>query len=330
MPKGCIIYCIEKGMLEKYTLLSIASVRRYGGFLSQYDIYCIQPRREFPVSEYAKNQIRHFGGTFIEMPLNVTHRYYSFANKPLALDYIIDHYTYDQYIFLDGDTVVMNEPHEFLNYDSAFLLSPVYKKGIGIQDFGDANGAYWSRLFERVGAKTENLPKVKTIIEGVDIIAYWNAGIIVVNAKSEIVKAWKQLTLSLLEERIHPESGIFCAEQSALAAVLIASDCSIRNLPVSHNFPLTNEMLASEMCTSLGEVCVIHHLRRLELIERLPQALVTNEKKVWLKEKMSAFNINMKKRGLFESLSDSYQETARIAKERFYYFIYKFTDRKKR
>ncbi len=329
MPKGCIIYCIEKGMLEKYTLLSIASVRRFGGFLSQYDIYCIQPRKEFPVSEYTKNQIRHFGGTFIEVPLNKTHRYYSFANKPLALSYMTDHYVYDQYIFLDGDTIVLNEPHEFSNHDSDILLSPVYSKGIGIRDFSDANGAYWIRLLERAGVKNESLPKVKTIFEGEEIIGYWNAGIMVVNRKDKIVEAWKQLTLRLLEERIYPASGIFFVEQTAMAAVLIASNCTVGNLPVTHNFPLTDEKLALEMCASLGELSVIHHLRRLDLIEKIPDTLVAKEKKLWLQEKMSAFNIKIKDEGLLKTLPEWYRETARLVKERFYYFIYKFTSRKK-
>jgi hypothetical protein len=330
MPKGCIIYCIEKGTLEKYTILSIASVGRYGGFLSQYDIYCIQPRRDFPVTEYTIKQIRHFGGTFIEVPLNVTHRYYSFANKPLALSYMIDHYAYDQYIFLDGDTVVLNEPLQLLNQCSDFLLSPVYTKGIGIQNFDDTNGPYWSKILVKAGVKREVLPKVKTIIEGAEIIGYWNAGIIVVNGKKHVVEAWKQLTLNLLDERINPESGIFFVEQSALSAVLMASDCTIGNLPVNHNFPLTNEMLASEMYTSLGEICILHHLRQLELMERMPEAVVTKEKKLWIKEKMSAFKINVKGQSLFKTLPDSYRETVRILKERFYYFIYKFTSRKKR
>jgi hypothetical protein len=89
-------------------------------------------------------------------------------------------------------------------------------------------------------------------------------------------------------------------------------------------------MLDKEMYPSLGEISIFHHLHRLDLIERMPETQVTKEKKLWLKEKMAAFNINVKKQGLFKTLPDSYRETVQIAKERFYYFIYKFTSRKKR
>lgn len=66
MPNGCIIYCIEKGRLEQLTLLSIASIRKFGGGLNQFDIYCVQPRKEFPISSKTKKSLSEFGVIFIE------------------------------------------------------------------------------------------------------------------------------------------------------------------------------------------------------------------------------------------------------------------------
>jgi len=101
IPKGCIIFCVEKGLLEKYTILSISSIQKFGGFLSHYDIYCFQPRREFPVSKNTKTALAKLGATFIDTPLNIKHRYYPIANKSIVCDYMARKYKYDQYIFLD-------------------------------------------------------------------------------------------------------------------------------------------------------------------------------------------------------------------------------------
>ena len=326
MPKGCIIYYIEKGLLEKYTLLSIALVKRYGGFLSKYDIYCVQPRVEFPVSETTKTQIKIFGAVFIEVPLNKTHRYYSFANKPLALNYIMDRYTYDQYIFLDGDTLVLSEPNGYLKEDCEILLSPVYTRGVGIRDFNDTNGAYWKRIIDLTGGKSENLTTVKTVIEEEEIIGYWNAGIIILNGQSRIAKDWMKLTFRLLEEKIYPATGIFFVEQTSLAAVILATNCPVCSLPLNHNFPLTDEMLASPVLKTMNEICVVHHLGRLDLMDKLPDKLLSEHERLWLKEKMAVFKIRESKS--FKNFILHFQETVRLVKERFYYFIYKFARRK--
>jgi lipopolysaccharide biosynthesis glycosyltransferase len=322
MPKGCIIYCIEKGILENHTLLSISSVKQFGGFLSQYDIFCLQPRPEFPISKKTIALLLQLGVKFIDKPLNTTHRYYSIANKPFALKYVIDKYEYDQYIFLDGDTIVLNEPKGFLKNECEIALSPVYTKGIGIHDFADANGDYWKHLLKICENKNENMPRVKTVFEEDLIVGYWNAGIMAINGKNPIVNDWVNLMVRLLEDKIYPAHSIFFVEQSALAATLISGDHEPYQLPLSHNFPLSKKIFASRQFADLNEICVIHHLNNLDLLKKLPTSLLSTEKIDWISEKSSSFKIT--KRSIFSRTMRCYSEFEKKLKERIYYFIYKF------
>jgi len=327
MPKGCIIYCIEGGILEKYTLLSIASIKQFGGYLSEYDIFCIQPRQEFPISNFGKKQLEEFHVKFIDQRLNKRHRYYSIVNKPLAISHIMEQYDYDQYIFLDGDTIILNEPKQFLEVSTELLLSPVYTKGIGIHELPEKQSIYWNRLFQITKSDISNLQRVKTILEEEDIIGYWNAGIMVINGKSPLIKDWLDLTLSLLDKQIYPESGIFFVEQSALAATIHAHGLNPKALDLSHNFPLTKKIFQIKPISALQEICVVHLLNNLDLLNDIPATLISENKKLWISEKLNTFKIN--NNGLPESLFSSFQEMEKKMKERFYYFIYKFTNNKK-
>lgn len=328
MPKGCIIYCIERGILEKHTLLSIASVMRFGGFLRQYDIFCVQPRAEFPVSKSTIKQLQQYGVCFIDKSLNRTHRYYSMLNKPLAINHIIENYEYEQYIFLDSDTLILKEPIKFLKSKKPCMLSPVYTKGIGIKDLKDRNGDYWQQLFDWTKTDVENLPTVKTVYEQEQIIAYWNAGIMAINAKIPALKTWENLILLLLNKKHYPSSGLFFIEQTALAATLISEKLMVDQLSLSHNFPLSQQIFQTGLYSKLDEICVMHHLNNLHLLNRISPNLISEEQKYWINQQMKTLKILHI--GYREKWKLAYLQLQLKFKERISYFIYKFTGRKER
>ena len=102
-------------------------------------------------------------------------------------------YKYDQYIFLDSDTIILKEPCFFLNTTYDVSLSPVFSKGVGIHGKTDKNFAYWQNLYRIAGSDVENIPRVKTIFEGDEIFGYWNAGVIAINGESGIFKRWNAM-----------------------------------------------------------------------------------------------------------------------------------------
>jgi len=323
MPRGCIIYCAEKGQLEKYTILSILSVKRFGGFLSQYDVFCFQPRKEFPVSAKTKKKLAELNVVFIDKPLNTTHRYYSFANKSIVCDYMANTYDYDQYIFYDSDTLILDEPTEYINVNSDMLMCPVYTKGLGINESDNENKAYWFQLFKVFGILPRNLPTVETAFEHEKIVAYWNAGIIVLNKRKEIFQRWNELLLQLLDQRNYPPSGIFFVEQISLAITLIANDFTVRKLPQEYNFPLDQRILNTGTTWKFDAIKILHHLNNLHLLDESDFVNSGNLKIQWVKEKIIELGIQPK--NPWQKIHLRILQVVKEFKERLYYFIFKFT-----
>lgn len=324
-PKGCIIYCIEKGILEKYTILSISSIKNFGGFLAQYDIYCFQPRKEFPISNSTKKILSDLGAKFMDTPLNINHRYYAIANKSIVCDYMARKHNYNQYIFLDSDTIILNEPNFFVHATYDISLSPVYSKGIGMLGGKDENFTYWQKLFEITEADMENLPTVKTIFEGEEIFGYWNAGVIVINGQSAIFKKWNNLVIYSLEKKIYPANGLYFIDQTCLAAILLSENYVIEALPVNYNFPLADQMLDRIDESGFDEIVILHHLSDLQVLKKYEPVLKENYKYQWIQEKLLELSIKPSSKKF--NMARKIEQIEKGIKERLYYFIYKFTNK---
>ena len=325
MPKGCIIFCIEKGLLEKYTFLSIASIMKFGGFLNQYDIYCFQPRKEFPISKNTKRVLSDFGVVFVDTPLNEEHRYYAIANKSIVCDYMVRNHNYDQYIFLDSDTIILNEPNFFLGTTYDISVSPVYSKGIGIHRKTDNNYAYWQKLFDTAGTDAEKFTTVKTLLDQEEIFGYWNAGVIAINKQSNILKKWNDLVIQSLEKKIYPANGLYFIDQTCLAAILLGNDYAIETLPVNYNFPLADKMLNGLNDSGFNEIVILHHLSDLHLFETYESVLCESYKYQWIQEKLKELKIHPS--SLKFKLTRAKEKVIKGFKERLFYFIYKFTSK---
>lgn len=322
--KGCIIYCIEKGILEKYTILSISSVKKFGGFLSQYDIFCFQPRKEFPISSNAKKILSSFGVKFIDTPLNIKHRYYSIVNKSIVCDYMAKNFKYDQYVYLDGDTLVLNEPTGLSSSSGDISLSPVYTKGIGINGKHDKNYGYWKKLFDRINVDFENLIAVKTIFEKEEIIGYWNGAVIINNNQNSFFQRWNDLVNYSLDNEIYKESGIYFVEQTCLAATILSGLYSLETLPLNYNFPLAERMLDGLNDSGFGEIVILHHLSDLHLLRKYESVLKGSYKYQWIQEKVREIGIEPHNKKFI--LARKLDRIEKGIKERLYYLIYKFTN----
>ena len=324
MGKGCIIYCVEGGRLERNTLLSIASIKRYGGDLNRYDIFCVQPRPQFPISKKVEHTLRDLGCTLISKPLNTKHSYYGLVNKPLACDYITEHYDYDQYIFLDGDTIVLQEPKELLTRKKGIALSPVATKGAGIHGPRDSNSEYWERLVSKPNLLYEQ-ESIETTVSKEEIVPYWNSGVIVFGSKSSISGKWSELVQKALDERWYPEQGLFFVEQTCLSAVLAEEKTKVNQLKMKSNYPMTIRELEEAKSIDLDQIDVLHHYNNLELLFAGSVTVAGDDKGNWIKEKAAHFGL-IEQRG-FSKMKRRLEAMQNQSKERMHYLIYRMSGR---
>lgn len=321
MSKGCIIYCIEAGQLEKNTLLSIASIKQFGGELNNYDIFCFQPRIQFPVSKKAKSALKAMGVIFIQKPLNQKHKYYALANKPIVCDYILKNYAYDQYIFLDSDTLILNEPTELMTTSGDISICAVTHKGVGMSGTRDANSEYWLKLLEHAHVNKDNLPFVETSVTREKIIAYWNTGVISFNAGSSICEEWNALVQHALKHKIFPDSGVFFVEQTCLSAVLMNKKYDVTQMSLFSNYPLTKKNVYQINSINLDEIAIMHHYNNLDLIKDHQIEIVGHDKAAWIQRQLNLLDFYPEK--ILRKISDDARQKQLRLKEKLYYFIYR-------
>jgi hypothetical protein len=289
--------------------------------LNHFDIYCLQPRKEFPISRKTKFKLEEFGVIFIDKPLNTVHRYYGLANKPLVCDYMVNNYSYEQYLFIDGDTVIVDDPVKFLLESNDIYICPVFSKGLGISNLSDTNSNYWLRLFEITDKNPENQIKVETISTKEKIIGYWNSGVILFNGRSSICSDWWKLLEVVLSKRKYRQTGIFFTEQTCLSAVLLQGKYSIGTLSTKCNFPLLKK--GELQLNDRDDISIIHHFNNLKLLRKNEMGIIEPMRNEWIHQLINEFEVypaNIAQR----LIKAGVKSKIRIM-EKLYYFKYIFS-----
>lgn len=101
-------------------------------------------------------------------------------------------YDFEQLIWLDCDTVFINEPDE-LNLEESFVFGyrPVDKKLIG-SNWDEDIDDFWSNIYNELLVNEKDIFLVETSVDKQKIRAYFNAGLIVVKPYTNILKYWKE------------------------------------------------------------------------------------------------------------------------------------------
>jgi hypothetical protein len=97
---------------------------------------------------------------------------------------------YATLVWLDEDTVILDEPMEFaLPADVSLAYRPVMHNVIGSL-YSEPPNEFWSRLYELMSVPQDALFAMTTPADRQIIRAYFNAGLLVVRPEREILRAW--------------------------------------------------------------------------------------------------------------------------------------------
>ena len=298
----CIIIAIERGILEKYSLLLLRSLRMFGGSFANVPVFAYQPRKHFKISNRTKKELKKLDVILIDEVLNKKYKYYALANKPIVCAHAEENLAYNQIVFLDSDTLVLNEPKALLlgkGYDVG--LAPVYSKGIGIFDEKDDNFDYWSSLFNIIGSNINGQPTISTLLDDEKILGYWNSAVITSKKSSGLYCKWRDNLFKVLDVGLKPKSSIYFVEESTVSATILAEKSNIFSLPVSHNFPLIKETFSNVNLKKHldNPICIVHQLDEMELLQHfLDQILdqtIAKEKVQWLKGQIKELGLAPKR-----------------------------------
>ena len=153
----------------------------------------------------------------------------------------------DLLVWLDSNTIILNEPKEFSLIDEKkdLLFAPVHVKLIGssiekpIDDF-------WSLLFKKCLISENNLFTMRTHTDGYYIRPYFNAGCLVTRPKKRIFQLWKKFFLDygysteLLEFYKKGELYQIFIHQALLTCSVLSTfnKNRLQQLPFEYNYPI--------------------------------------------------------------------------------------------
>ncbi|HUW51339.1 MAG TPA: hypothetical protein VMV75_10045 [Sulfuricella sp.] len=270
--------CIEPDnncSLINNSISLIESIRLFGGEFAGCPIYTISPRGRIIPCE-TKQRLYELGVIHAELNLNLEYSNYPHANKIYAGAYLEQIARTEILVFLDSDSVILNEPAEFRLPPGVDIgVTPVWLKGIGCSDDRDLSAHLWKIAYSVVAKK---IPKdfVLTRIGQETILPYYNSGMIVARRSSGFFHIWQ----SVFERLVSSDQvmDVLCAvsgtndylyrpqmfaDQLSLAVTISDWDSRLKEFSALYNCPLHHKNKLSDnfqnMKFDLESVVHWHH-----------------------------------------------------------------------
>ncbi len=315
-PKLTVVVCIERGTLEKYAILLVRSLKKFGGFLSDSDLVLYNPRSYFRIGFDARQILKNEGVILVDQSLNKRYKYYDLANKVIACAHAEENYKADYYLFLDTDTIILNAPEEIIPTEGYQLsLKPVHVKGVGTTG-KDNNSDYWHTLFKFFGIDKCGQYVISSL-DHCKIWGYWNSGVICSTSNFGLFREWKANFEKMISSNLLPGHSLFFTEQVSLAITIHKFGLNVMELPLKLNYPLNfhDKLEEGKRIENINEISILHHHGQLneKTIMNLGELVGDERKKEWVVQNLEELNIYPKMPG-HKILSDVQNIEKRVYK----------------
>jgi len=233
------ICCIEPGFLEEQVVRLAQSIRLFAGSYCDYPIYAISPHGEM-VSRSILQKLEALAVTLIIDNLNQDLRDFPYANKAYAVEYIQQNHAHDSYIFVDSDTLFIDEPSAlYLDETIGFLARPVDMRTICSSPLDDSYQDYWNACCQLAGTKLEDLTILMSTADNQIVRANWNGGLLMFRGDKEIGERWRFLIEEMWKRMILPNPNNFWGS-GQVSFTLAACSLKMNGYCLNHeyNIPL--------------------------------------------------------------------------------------------
>ncbi len=149
-------------------------------------------------------------------------------------------------VWLDEDTVILQEPRSFVLPDSlSFAYRPVMHNRSGSL-YDIPPDPFWKRIYDKLSLTDDQLFAMVTPADEQKIRAYFNAGLLVVRPEKEILRGWRRDFAVLYNDpdlvamcRKEVDKRIFLHQTALVGAVLDAiSRNEMTELSDRYNYPI--------------------------------------------------------------------------------------------
>jgi len=194
MQKLIYITFAVPGKSELDALLLAKSIRTFGGGLADCPIWVLIPTELGVLSESTQEMFARLNAIIIPFEANPEIFKFPFATKIIAAAFA-EMQAQDQterLVFMDRDTLVLQEPDEFLfSADKVLGYRPVHHKLIG-SAWGEPLDAFWQLIYEVCEVPDANIFSMVTHA-GERIRPYFNAGMFIIRPERGLLTQWKDV-----------------------------------------------------------------------------------------------------------------------------------------
>ena len=265
-PSVCFVTSIESGVLEAMTVRMVASLRRFGGSLSDSTILAVKPRNGPPISGETRRRLDTLGVDYHPLRSHPRFAWFHYLNKPLTMLAAEDRSDADVLVWIDADVLTAGEPSAFrLADDVDISAGPTDVGVVGTIGPSSRYEPYWRNLCHALGLEIDELPWVDPYVGDKPIRFYVNAGIFAYRRSTHFAADWLQNCITALDARVgFPDCGETRVEQAALGLTILKRRLRWAPLPHSHNLAIASYLMDEFDPQSFGEARLLHYHDAME------------------------------------------------------------------
>jgi flavin reductase (DIM6/NTAB) family NADH-FMN oxidoreductase RutF len=291
-----LIFAYFSDCSDPKDLILAASIRKFGGSLSNYPIWVLTPKLEKNINNEIKD---------LFLSLNVDIIPFSTNNEPQFpfITYVLAAANAELLAkekgkllaWLGSNTIIFNEPQYFiLDDDKNIGYRPVHHTNIG-SFYDEPIDQFWQLVYQKCRVSKEQIFPMKTHVDHNKIRPYFNAGCLLVRPEKELLQLWWNSYKALHDEQdfknLYSKNYIYAIflHQAILSGLILATieRNKLYELPFDYNYPLN----LYYNCPFVYRAKNINELTtvRYEDLENLKTVPIQDPLKSWLINQMDNF-----------------------------------------
>lgn len=279
---------------ESDALLLVESIRHFGGKFADRPIWLMSPEIDWPLNSSVVQRLQALGASILPFPIDKEKLRFFFTAELTALAQAeaLAAAETDCLIWMDANTVVVNEPRELFLPDGMVMgYRPVQHLLVGSQ-FDKPLDPFWSEIYRSCNVPEERVFPMRLTVQDLDARPYFNAGFLVSRPQSGLMQKWYNSFINLYQTpsflpfyEQDKRYEIFM-HQAVLAGVVLSNyeRSQLRELPRGYNYPLDLHNIDHTAFRpgSMDEVVTFRHEGAFDQPGWQEHFPASNELKSWL------------------------------------------------
>jgi len=283
---------------ERRLLLLTESIRAFAGSLSQAPIWCFILGDERNLSETAKDRLSALNITFIHFESDAKIPRFPFMRKVFvsAQAESIAQGKTDLLVWLDSDTIVLQEPKGFvLQHGKSLGCRPVHHTLIGSR-YNEPLDRFWMQIYRYCRVPEDRVFPMMTHVDGTLIRPYFNAGLLIVRPDKRLLRIWRDNFLETYKaadvQELYKKDERYAVfmHQAVLTGTVLSTlqTDEIDELPPTYNYPLHLywEDVTDSRPSSLEEMITFRYEDFFESLEWRKKIPAKEQLKKWIAERL--------------------------------------------